>query len=50
RISNQLSDKDMVARLGGDEFAVLVRGRSTPEEVTRVANNILAAISEPLAM
>tara|TARA_R100001369_G_scaffold678_5_gene2335 strand:- start:1536 stop:3980 length:2445 start_codon:yes stop_codon:yes gene_type:complete len=50
RISNQLSDKDMVARLGGDEFAVLVRGRSTPEEVTRIANNILAAISEPLAM
>jgi len=50
RLSSQLGKKDVLARLGGDEFAVLLRGRTSHDEITDVASRILTALSEPIAI
>ena len=36
------------ARLGGDEFAILLPGKSDVGEVSRLAQNLLGALSEPV--
>lgn len=41
---------DTVARQGGDEFVILLPGFQGSEAVTRVAEKLLAALSEPLAL
>ncbi|WP_428852115.1 diguanylate cyclase domain-containing protein [Imbroritus primus] len=38
---------DTVARLGGDEFAIVIDGINHPEQVTRVARDILEATRMP---
>jgi diguanylate cyclase (GGDEF)-like protein/PAS domain S-box-containing protein len=39
-----------VARLGGDEFAILVRSATGPDEVDRLADQVVAAFAEPFAL
>jgi len=50
RITNRLRDTDMVARLGGDEFIVLLDNITFPEDVARIAETIIADLSNPFAL
>ncbi len=45
RITSRLRDVDMVARLGGDEFIVLLEDIAHPEDAARVAEEIIAELS-----
>jgi diguanylate cyclase (GGDEF)-like protein/PAS domain S-box-containing protein len=45
RMSSVLRDRDLLARLGGDEFAVMCLGLHTVEQVTAVADRLLAALN-----
>ncbi|MCC6301383.1 MAG: EAL domain-containing protein [Gammaproteobacteria bacterium] len=47
RLGDRLRGVDTVARLGGDEFAVLLDNPSHQEDALRVANDIIALLSEP---
>jgi diguanylate cyclase (GGDEF)-like protein/PAS domain S-box-containing protein len=46
RITARLRDVDMVARLGGDEFIVLLEDIAQPEDAARVANEIIADLTD----
>ena len=46
RITAILRDVDMVARLGGDEFVVLLEDITQPEDAARVANEIIADLTD----
>ncbi|MDC7220884.1 MAG: EAL domain-containing protein [Spirochaetales bacterium] len=46
RIQDQIRESDTVARIGGDEFAVLLTNLSGQGGVSRVARNIVSALSE----
>lgn len=53
RVQSLLSEQDVVARIGGDEFVVLLPSLSADSdkaqaEVTRLANDILDALSRPI--
>lgn len=48
RIRAQLGGNDMIARLGGDEFAVLLESGSAHEHAAEVANNVIAAMDDPM--
>lgn len=50
RIRAQLRDGDLVARLGGDEFAVLLAPVHGPEDVTRIADNIIDCMTQPVTL
>jgi diguanylate cyclase (GGDEF)-like protein/PAS domain S-box-containing protein len=47
RMREGVRAEDTVARFGGDEFLVVLEGIGRSEDVGRVADKILAAISEP---
>ncbi|MDD1609366.1 MAG: PAS domain S-box protein [Methylococcaceae bacterium] len=47
RISKRLRSTDMVARLGGDEFVVLLNDISHKEDAARVADMIVADLTNP---
>jgi diguanylate cyclase (GGDEF)-like protein/PAS domain S-box-containing protein len=47
RMRQGVRAEDTVARFGGDEFLVVLEGIERSEDVGRVADKILAAISEP---
>lgn len=47
RLLNCVRDTDTVARLGGDEFTVILVGIQNTASVERIAEEILAKISEP---
>jgi diguanylate cyclase (GGDEF)-like protein/PAS domain S-box-containing protein len=47
RLKDSTRGSDLVARLGGDEFAILLEVRDH-DEVTRVANRILASLDDPI--
>jgi diguanylate cyclase (GGDEF)-like protein/PAS domain S-box-containing protein len=48
RIQGKLRDSDTVARMGGDEFVVIVDDLDRPEVSSRVAGNLLEALSLPM--
>jgi diguanylate cyclase (GGDEF)-like protein len=48
RVQNCLRETDLVARLGGDEFVAVLEDVKSPEEVTRIAHKLSAAIEQPL--
>lgn len=50
RISQQLRDVDTVARLGGDEFAVIVRKLESPADAALIAERIIEAVCQPIAL
>lgn len=48
RVQNSLRETDLVARLGGDEFVAVLEDVKSPEEITRIAHKLSAAIEQPL--
>ena len=47
RLQRCVRDPDLVARLSGDEFAILLEDVAIPSTAVKVAQRILAALSEP---
>jgi diguanylate cyclase (GGDEF)-like protein/PAS domain S-box-containing protein len=47
RLTARLRDIDTVARLGGDEFTLLLEDIAHPEDAARLAESIIADLSEP---
>jgi diguanylate cyclase (GGDEF)-like protein/PAS domain S-box-containing protein len=50
RIKACVRGSDLVGRLGGDEFVVVLREVARPEDAARVAEKIIAAVGEPMAL
>ncbi len=50
RLSRCIRETDMVARLGGDEFAVILTHLNDPSDATKVAEAIIASISDPFGL
>lgn len=50
RLQEVLREHDVLARLGGDEFVVLVQSIGRREHAVRVAEKLLAALREPVAI
>ncbi len=50
RLQSRVRKTDTVARLGGDEFTLLVLDFDQPERVASLAENVLAALREPLVI
>ncbi|MDH5659944.1 MAG: GGDEF domain-containing protein [Gammaproteobacteria bacterium] len=48
RLKQVLRNTDLTYRIGGDEFALLIPGTNTKEDVTLVAEKLLARIIEPI--
>ena len=47
RLTATLRDTDIISRIGGDEFAVIIQSRRSTVRGARVAEKIIAALSEP---
>lgn len=47
RLGGRLRDGDMISRLGGDEFAVVLEQLAHPEDAGRIAQEMIAALSNP---
>lgn len=50
KLLSALPESDMLARVGGDEFTVLADCLDSKEECTRVADRLIAALDQPLAV
>ncbi len=50
RLKLQVREVDTVSRLGGDEFAIIVSEIETRNDVTNLAEKILAALSQPYSL
>jgi diguanylate cyclase (GGDEF)-like protein/PAS domain S-box-containing protein len=50
RIKARLRDVDMVARLGGDEFVILLDEISQYDDVSRIAQDLIATLSQPFML
>ncbi len=50
RLNNILRVSDTVARLGGDEFTIILRAIPKEDVAAKVAEKILIAIAEPIAL
>jgi diguanylate cyclase (GGDEF)-like protein len=48
RLRETTRETDLVARLGGDEFAVIQTAVECPADAARLAERIIAALSEPM--
>lgn len=48
RIQACIRESDTLARMGGDEFTALLNDVKQPENVARVAANIIAALTKPI--
>jgi diguanylate cyclase (GGDEF)-like protein/PAS domain S-box-containing protein len=48
RMHEVVRETDVTARIGGDEFAVLVEGYESHDLLRRVAERLIAAVSEPI--
>src|ERR1700738_2686886 len=47
RLRSALRANDVVARLGGDEFVVILDECAEPDDVERIATNLLSLLSQP---
>ncbi len=50
RLADAVRTDDVVARLGGDEFVVMLRDAHGEEEVSRIAEKLLLALRETIAV
>jgi diguanylate cyclase (GGDEF)-like protein/PAS domain S-box-containing protein len=50
RLRRCVRETDTVARVGGDEFVVVLTEQRTPENAAAVAEKILTAVAEPVAV
>jgi diguanylate cyclase (GGDEF)-like protein/PAS domain S-box-containing protein len=50
RVTGVLRPGDTVARLGGDEFIILCEDVQTKEDVTTIADRVLACLNQPFAL
>ena len=50
RIKGVVRRSDTIARLGGDEFAIIQRIANAPRDPLRLADRLIAAVSEPYAI
>ncbi len=50
RLRKVVRDQDTVARLGGDELSVLTLGLNGPANLEEVADRVVAAVAQPLAI
>lgn len=48
RMAAVIREQDMLARLGGDEFAMLLPNLVDPAAVRRLAERVIASVSEPI--
>ena len=48
RMQNSLRDSDTVARLGGDEFVIILENIHSKEDVSKIADKLLKAISNSM--
>jgi diguanylate cyclase (GGDEF)-like protein/PAS domain S-box-containing protein len=48
RLKERVRETDTVARLGGDEFAILLYDAAAPAAVAKFAQDVLAAIEQPI--
>jgi diguanylate cyclase (GGDEF)-like protein len=47
RLKETIRDSDTVARVGGDEFILVLDNIESDEDATRVANKVIAVLSQP---
>ncbi|HEY3301464.1 MAG TPA: EAL domain-containing protein [Methylophilaceae bacterium] len=47
KLNSKVRNVDTVSRLGGDEFTILLENIASPEDASRVANNIIQSLEEP---
>ncbi|GAB7027626.1 sensor domain-containing protein [Geotalea toluenoxydans] len=50
RLTECVWETDTVARIGGDEFVIIISAIEHAEDLNKIAEKILAAISKPLAL
>ncbi|NGZ05651.1 MAG: EAL domain-containing protein [Magnetococcales bacterium] len=50
RLRGCIRDSDTIARLGGDEFTILLDNVVNPEKAASVAQKLIGALSEPIAL
>jgi diguanylate cyclase (GGDEF)-like protein/PAS domain S-box-containing protein len=50
RLSELMRDSDTIARLGGDEFVILAQELESESEALALAERVLAALKEPIAV
>jgi diguanylate cyclase (GGDEF)-like protein len=50
RLRSSLRASDVVARLGGDEFVVILDECSNVDDVQRIADDLLSALSQPMEL
>jgi diguanylate cyclase (GGDEF)-like protein len=50
RLSAVVRPQDKVARLGGDEFTIIVEGAASRDEITAMAERIIATLAEPFVV
>ncbi|SAL65012.1 PAS/PAC sensor-containing diguanylate cyclase/phosphodiesterase [Caballeronia cordobensis] len=48
RIRQSLRESDVIARFGGDEFTVILEDITDPQDVARIAHNLVASIGRPM--
>ncbi len=50
RLQHAVRREDTVARIGGDEFTIILRNEGPGVVLERIANNVIAAINEPVVV
>jgi diguanylate cyclase (GGDEF)-like protein/PAS domain S-box-containing protein len=50
RLRGSVRETDTVARLGGDEFTLLAEELAEPQHASRIAQTVLAALSQPFVL
>jgi diguanylate cyclase (GGDEF)-like protein/PAS domain S-box-containing protein len=50
RLTTTVRETDTVARVGGDEFVIVCDAVATPDEVTALADRVLAVVAAPITL